>query len=185
MPLKVRERRIAERKSQEIERQLELGNDLTHLDKARRRPIAEHLHDFEQSPRSRGVGDRDLENLLPRIRKTIDGCGLRTLADPDTEKIEAWLGRQHRLDLLWTQPGNDQGVACLQLPEQEIAPSHRPGKTAPPLSLGTVAAGVIGGESTRLNGERHEKGHCNAQGFHYMDCPSGYGSRFGPDAQRE
>jgi integrase len=112
--LKVADRRIAERKAQEIERQLELGNDPAQLDKARRRPIAEHLDDFEQSLRSRGVGDRHMENILPRIRKTIDGCGLRTLADVDTEKIEAWLARQQRSGLLSTQTRKHYAVHLRQ-----------------------------------------------------------------------
>ena len=119
--LKVTNRRIAERKAQEIERQLELGNDPAQLDKARRRPLAEHLHDFEHWLRARGVGDRHLENILPRIPKTIDGCGLRTLADVDTEKIEAWLARQQRSGLLSTQTRKHYSVHLRQFGKWLVA----------------------------------------------------------------
>jgi integrase len=113
--LKVTDRRIADRKAQEIERHLELGNDPAQLDKARRRPITEHLTDFEESLRSRGVGDRHLENILPRIRKTIDGCSIRTLANVDAEKIEAWLARQQRSGLLSAQTRKHYAVHLKQL----------------------------------------------------------------------
>jgi integrase len=101
--------------------QLELGNDPALLDKARRRPIAEHLTDFEESLRSRGVGDRHLENILPRLRKVVDGCGLRTLADVDTEKIEAWLARQQRSGLLSTQTRKHYAVHLKQLGKWLVA----------------------------------------------------------------
>jgi integrase len=119
--LKVTDRRIAERKAQDIERQLELGNDPARLAKARRRPIAEHLTDFEESLRSRGVGDRHLKNILPHIRKVVDGCGLRTLADVDTEKIEAWLARQQRSGLLATQTRKHYSMHLKQLGKWLVA----------------------------------------------------------------
>src|SRR5262245_39380762 len=67
IPLKVTDRRIAERKAQEIERQLELGHDPDRLDKARRRPIVEHLADFEEALRAKGCSEGHLATLLARL----------------------------------------------------------------------------------------------------------------------
>ena len=121
IPLKTTDRRIAERKAQEIERHLELGNDPAQLDKARRRPLIEHLLDFEESLQAKGVGERHLENVRPRIRKTIDGCGLRTLADVDAEKIESWLARQQRSRAISAQTRKHYAVHLRQFGKWLVA----------------------------------------------------------------
>jgi hypothetical protein len=46
VPLRVTDRRVAERKAMALERQADLGHDPAQLDRARRRSIAEHLLDF-------------------------------------------------------------------------------------------------------------------------------------------
>lgn len=114
IPLKVTDRRIAERKAQEIERQLELGNDPAQLDKARRRPIAEHLLDFEESLRAKGcsVGHRD--TLLARLRKLIAGCRISTLTDVNFSAIESWLARRQRDEGLSAQTRKHYAVHALQ-----------------------------------------------------------------------
>jgi integrase len=91
IPLKVTDRRIAERKAVQVECQLELGHDPEGLERARRQPLADHLLAFEESLRAKRVGTRHLETILPRLRLLIAGCGFRTLADTDPAKVEAWL----------------------------------------------------------------------------------------------
>lgn len=114
VPLGTPDKRIARRKAEEYERQLELGNDPTQQDKARRRPIVEHVDGFEESLRAKGVSERHLETLMPRISKTIEGCGLHTLANVDVEKIEAYLARQQRLGLMSAQTRRHYAVALRQ-----------------------------------------------------------------------
>lgn len=94
VPLRTKDRRIAERKAIEAERIAELGYDPTALDRHRKRPILEHLVAFEDALKAGGVGHGHLQNLRPRIEKIIAGCGIRTLADIDAGKVESWLASQ-------------------------------------------------------------------------------------------
>lgn len=93
VPMKTKDKRVAERKAQEMERVSELGYDPQAQDKARRRPIIEHLIDFEDSLRDQGVGHGHLQNIAPRLRKIFEGCGIKTIHDITTWKIEKWLTR--------------------------------------------------------------------------------------------
>jgi integrase len=114
VPLKVTDRRIAERKAQEIERQLELGNDPALLDRARRRPIAEHLLDFEESLRAKGCSAGHLDTITARLRKLLEGCRISTLADVNPSAIESWLSRRQRDEGLAAQTRKHYAVHALQ-----------------------------------------------------------------------
>src|SRR5262245_32481802 len=65
--LKTADRRVAERKAREIERQLELGNDPEQLNQARRQPIAEHLTDFEESLHAKSCSAGHIDTVLARL----------------------------------------------------------------------------------------------------------------------
>ncbi len=71
VPLKVTDRRIAERKAAEIERQLELGNDPALLDKASRQALSGHLLDFEESLRSKGCSAGHVGVVVSRLREAL------------------------------------------------------------------------------------------------------------------
>jgi integrase len=114
IPLKVTDRRLAERKAQEIERQLELGNDPALLDQARRRPIAEHLADFEESLRAKGCSEGHLDTITARLRKLMEGCRIRTLADVNPSAIESWLSRRQREQGMSAQTRKHYAVHALQ-----------------------------------------------------------------------
>lgn len=96
VPMKTKDKRIAERKAVEMERASELGYDPQAQDRARRRPIIEHLMDFENSLRDQGVGEGHLKNLVPRLRKMFVNCSMKTLADVATWRIEQWLAKRER-----------------------------------------------------------------------------------------
>jgi integrase len=96
IPLKVTDRRIAERKALEIERQMELGNDPALLDKARRRPLVEHLVDFADSLRAKGCSAGHIDTIERRLRKLVDGSRIGTLADATAAVVESWLARRQR-----------------------------------------------------------------------------------------
>ena len=60
----------------------------------RRRPIEEHLVDFEEVVHARpGTADHK-KDTITRARKVIAGCGFRTIGEITKAKIEVWLGRQ-------------------------------------------------------------------------------------------
>jgi integrase len=114
IPLKVTDRRLAEAKAREIERQLELGNDPAQLDKARRRPIAEHLADFEEALRAKGCSEGHLDTLLARLRKLVAGCHISTLADVNPSAIESWLARRQRDEGVSARTRRHYAVHALQ-----------------------------------------------------------------------
>ena len=103
IPLRVTDKRVAERKAAELERQAELGHDPNQVEKARRRSLPEHLQDFEESVKAQGCGHGHLKNLLPRLRKVIQECGFRTLAEVSVGKIESLLARWQREQGMSTQ----------------------------------------------------------------------------------
>jgi hypothetical protein len=115
IPLKVTDRRIAEAKAKQIEPQLELGNDPALLDKARRRPIAEHLLDFEESLRAKGCSVGHVNTLLARFRKLIDGCGITTLSDVNPSAVESWLARRQQEGAMSAQTRKHYAAHALQL----------------------------------------------------------------------
>lgn len=96
VPLKVTDRRVAERKAVELERAAELGHDPGALDKARRRPLAEHLLDFEASLRAKGCGEPHIDILRQRLSKLFGACRMTTLGDANATAAEAWLARRQR-----------------------------------------------------------------------------------------
>jgi integrase len=114
VPLKVTDKKIAERKARELERQMEFGHDPALLDKARRRPIAEHLLDFEESLRAKGCSAGHLDTLMARLRKLMEGCRINTLADVNPSAIESWLARRQRDEGMSAQTRKHYAVHALQ-----------------------------------------------------------------------
>ncbi len=148
VPLKTKDRKIAQRKAAELERQAELGHDPTRLEKARRRPLSEHLLEFEDWLRSKNIGERHLENLLPRLRLLIEGCGFRTLADVDPSRIEAWLARRQH---------HGKGISA-QTRKHFAVHARQFGKWL--VEMGRAARNPFAGVRTNLNVQadrRHER----------------------------
>ncbi len=114
VPLKTADRRVAVRKAVEVERQLELGNDPAQMDRARRRPIAEHLTDFEESLQSKGCSALHVGVVVGRLRRLFDGCCFATLADASVSAVESWLARRQREDGISNQTRKHHAVAALQ-----------------------------------------------------------------------
>jgi integrase len=114
VPLQVTDKKVAERKARELERQLEFGQDPALLDRARRRPIAEHLLDFEESLRAKGcsVGHRD--TLLARLRKLMEGCRISSLPDVNPSSVESWLARRQRDEGMSSRTRRHYAVHALQ-----------------------------------------------------------------------
>lgn len=124
VPLKVTDKKVAERKAIELERHVELGHDPTQLEKARRRPIAEHLLDFEESLRAKGCSVGHLDTLLARLRKLIEGCRISTLADVNPSAIESWLARRQRDEGMSAQTRKHYAVHALQFGRWLVATSR-------------------------------------------------------------
>jgi site-specific recombinase XerC len=114
VPLRVTDRRVAERKALEIERQLELGNDPALLEKARRRPLLEHLVAFADSLRAKGCSAGHIDTIERRLRNLFDGCRVGTLADATATVAEAWLARRQREDGISAQTRRHYASHALQ-----------------------------------------------------------------------
>jgi integrase len=114
VPLQVTDKKVAERKARELERQMEFGHDPALLDKARRRPIAEHLLGFEESLRAKGCSVGHLDTLMARLRKMMEGCRISTLADVDPSAIESWLARRQREGAMSAQTRKHYATHALQ-----------------------------------------------------------------------
>ena len=93
---------------------VELGNDPAQIDRARRRPIAEHLTDFEESLQSKGCSALHVGVVVGRLRRLFDGCCFATLADASVSAVESWLARRQREDGISNQTRKHHAVAALQ-----------------------------------------------------------------------
>ena len=60
----------------------------------RRRPIKEHLADFEEVVHARRGTAGHKKDTITRVRKVITGCGFGTIGDITKAKAEVWRGRQ-------------------------------------------------------------------------------------------
>jgi integrase len=114
VPLQVTDKKVAERKARELERQMEFGHDPALLDKARRRPIAEHLLGFEESLRAKGCSVGHLDTLMARLRKLMEGCRISTLADVNPSAIESWLARRQQEEAMSAQTRKHYATHALQ-----------------------------------------------------------------------
>ncbi len=62
-----------------------------------RRPILDHLADFETSLASRRLDDKHVSGVVGRVRAVIEGCGFKRIGDVDPVRVEAYLkGMQDR-----------------------------------------------------------------------------------------
>ncbi len=112
--LKTTDKRLAQRKAAEMERTTELGYDPDAIDRARKRPIIEHLVEFEDALVAKGVGRGHLKNLIPRLRRIIDECDIFTIGDVNAEKIESWLARLQKEGVIAAQTRKHISAAALQ-----------------------------------------------------------------------
>jgi integrase/recombinase XerC len=61
----------------------------------RKRPLSEHIDDFEQALAARGSGADHVEQAAARVRRAlIGGCGFVRLGDIDPSKVTKWLRSQ-------------------------------------------------------------------------------------------
>jgi len=57
----------------------------------RKRPLVQHLADFEQSLSAKGNTVKHIEQVVSRARKIIDGCKFRTWTDISASKVQYYL----------------------------------------------------------------------------------------------
>jgi integrase len=57
----------------------------------RKRPLAAHLDDFEAAMRAEGNADKQVDQVLYRVRLVIQGCGFAFLADPSGSRASTFL----------------------------------------------------------------------------------------------
>ncbi len=57
----------------------------------RRRPLAEHLADFEASLRARGTGDESIALKTARLRAILEGCRFALIGDLAADRLELFL----------------------------------------------------------------------------------------------
>lgn len=57
----------------------------------RKRPLAEHLADFEADLRARGVTVKQIKLKLTRIRRILESCGFSVIADLSASRVQAFL----------------------------------------------------------------------------------------------
>lgn len=94
--LKVTDRRVAEQKAAELERIASIGYDPDGIERARKRPIADHLQAFEDSLLNRNCCQEHIATCMHRLRRMVRDCGIETLADVDVPMVEAYLARRQR-----------------------------------------------------------------------------------------
>ena len=61
-------------------------------EKHHKRPLVEHLADFEQAMNSRGSTTKQVAQVVGRARKVIDGCGFVFIVDLSASAVDVFLG---------------------------------------------------------------------------------------------
>jgi integrase/recombinase XerD len=72
----------------------------------RKRPLAEHLNDFEASLRNKGDSEEHVQTTLQRARAVVDGCGFRFIADLSASRVQAFIAELRRQQDLSIQSCN-------------------------------------------------------------------------------
>jgi len=97
VPLSVN-RTVAEQMLGELKRKAELGKvgirDL--YAEHRKRPLAEHLADFEQSLRAGGSGAKHVQHTAHSVRRILDGCRFVFMADLSASRVGTYLADLRR-----------------------------------------------------------------------------------------
>lgn len=93
-PLRVTDKRVAERKANELLRQIENGDDPDQIRNALHEDIENHLRAFELSLKAKGCCAGHIALLFSRIRKVFEACGIVRLVDVKPHRIEEWLVQQ-------------------------------------------------------------------------------------------
>jgi integrase len=62
----------------------------------RKRPLSEHIADYEASLRGRGLSERHVATLIPRIRKVLAGCRFNYWPDMSASKVQAYIAELRR-----------------------------------------------------------------------------------------
>jgi hypothetical protein len=117
----VTDRRLAERKAAEIDRQLELGNDPALLDKASRQALSGHLLDFKESLRAKDCSAGHVGVVVSRLRKLFGACRFDALADANAGAVESWLARRQREEGASAQTRKHYAVTALPFGRRLVA----------------------------------------------------------------
>ena len=80
----------------------------------RKRPLAEHLGDWEASLRANGRGDDYLSLKLGRVRAILDGCKFTFTADLSADRLELFLAKLRKEEGRSVQTSNDYLQAVKQ-----------------------------------------------------------------------
>ncbi len=80
----------------------------------RKRPLAEHLAEWEASLRANGRSDEYVQLKLARVRAMLDGCKFTFTADLSADRLELFLDRFRREDGRSIQTSNDWLQAAKQ-----------------------------------------------------------------------
>ena len=64
------------------------------FDEHQKRPLLDHLDDYNRYLRAKGDSDQHVSQSVGRIRKLVAGCGFKMLPDIDASKIAIWLADQ-------------------------------------------------------------------------------------------
>lgn len=60
----------------------------------RRRPLIEHLAEFEAHLVSKNRTSTHVRQTLSRVRSALEGCGFHRLVDLDADRVSSWLAHQ-------------------------------------------------------------------------------------------
>lgn len=64
------------------------------------KPLSEHLQDWRTALADRNNSGKHIRISFKRVQALLDGCGLRSLADVQPSRVEAWLAQERRADRL-------------------------------------------------------------------------------------
>jgi integrase len=80
-------------------------------DKHRKRPIAEHLEDYEHHLVAKANAPRYVSLAIGRIKALVAGCRIRTILDLSPSGVSNWLRNQRDLNAFGVSTSNDYLVA--------------------------------------------------------------------------
>ena len=104
-------------KAADLERQVErrqAGLSDPHED-AKRRPLSEHVDEFEAYLRALGNSEKHATQTCKRIKKLLAGCGFSAWSDLTSSGVVAWLGRQRSTGEFGVKTSNYYQAAVKEL----------------------------------------------------------------------
>ena len=92
----------------ELERKVErrVAGLTNPFEDAEKRPLIEHLQDFQAYLRGKGDSVKHVDQTFGRIRRALDGCGMTAWADVSASRLVAWLEHERHAGRIGIKTSN-------------------------------------------------------------------------------